>query len=164
LLVVSGLSGRMPLLRRAEHALRSKPSRQSASALRLTSSGLSCLVGRLCLLVASSQRVVLSPASQHDSRSSVKAVALLRCFLPPRGGVRRTHLGSMSSSAQASMDCVSFTCAMALVKACAQRCRAFLGTCFRVGTFVDMMVSSVGRGLLMSASSSSSLKASTVER
>ena len=47
-LVVSGLSGRIPELSRAEQALRSKPSRQSASALRLTSSGLS-FFGRLCL-------------------------------------------------------------------------------------------------------------------
>jgi hypothetical protein len=75
-MVVSRLSGRIPQLSRAEQALRSKPSRQSASALRLTSSGLSCFGRlRLWLLVASSQRVVLSPVSQHDRRSSVKAAA-----------------------------------------------------------------------------------------
>ena len=80
-LVVSGLSGRIPALSRAEHALRSKPSRQSASALRLKSSGLSCFVWEcLCPFVASSQRVVLSTAGQHDKRSRVKAAALFLCF------------------------------------------------------------------------------------
>ena len=158
--IVVSSSGSTPLLNKAAHAFRSKPSRHRASALRRLSSGESLCGEDFCLRRTSSQSVPLSPASQQDRRSSVKAAAWNLCFFPPRGGDSSTHLGSMRSWTHASMLCVSFTSAIALVRAWAQSRRAFFGTCFSVRAGVFMMSSRVGRGSCMSTSSGTSADAS----
>ena len=152
---VASSSGRTALLRRAAQAFRSKPSRQRASALlrRLEASS-DPAGGLLRSWATSSQRVARSPASQQDRRSRVKAAAVFLCFLPPRGGARRTLLGNIRNCFQESVELVSLIKAKARVMAWAHISRAAFGMCFKVLGRAFKMSENEGKFWPMSSSSS----------
>ena len=157
---VSAVPGAAPSDVKAADAGPSRFSSTSASARLLRSSMEFPLLGRLAFLGAlSSQRESRSPANQRLSRARVCWPVSLRCLLPLRALGQRTHLGSRSTSSQASSHLAVVSCegwfpsamvarwadAKTRVRAVAQRSRQHLGTWRRVGRMVRRTVSALGR-------------------
>ena len=157
---VSVVPGAAPSEVKAADAGPSRFSSTSASARLLRSSGEFPLLGLLAFLGAlSSQRESRSPANHRLSRARVCWPVSLRCLLPLRALGQRTHLGSNSTSSQASSHLAEASCegwfpramvakwadAKTRVRAVDHRSRQHLGTCRRVGRMVRRTVSAVGR-------------------
>ena len=84
----------------------------------------------------------------------MKAAAVFLCFLPPRGGARRTLLGNIRNCFQESVELVSLIKAKARVMAWAHISRAAFGMCFKVLGRAFKMSENEGKFWPMSSSSS----------